>query len=167
MNGASRPAPGGFRGAAKTFLVCVVAAIAAMTMAATALAQTAKAPEVSADPPPTALLPDVYRPLGARHLYGLYADRIFKGQLPPLLYAIAIVETTIDEDGNVVSAVVTREPASAKDVMPWILGLIRAASPFPKPGRAGPTRYEDVWLVDRGYTFQLHTLTEGQRWGEQ
>ena len=166
MNGASRAAPGGFRGAAKTFLVCV-AAMAAMTMAASALAQSPQATEVGAGPPAAAPVPDLYRPLGARHLYSLYADRIFRGQLPPLLYAIAIVETTIDEDGHVVSAVVTREPASAKDVMPWILGLIRSASPFPKPGIAGPTRYEDVWLVDRGYTFQVHTLTEGQRWGEQ
>jgi periplasmic protein TonB len=158
MNGASCRAPGAVRGVVKTILICGIAAAAMLIAPAVAQAQT------QTQTPPA--IPDAYRALGASHLYGLYGDRVFKGQLPPLLYAIAIVETEIDEEGNVVSAVVTREPASAKDVMPWILGLIKAASPFPKPGLAGRTRYQDVWLVDRGYTFQLHTLTEGQRWNE-
>jgi protein TonB len=104
-----------------------------------------------------------YRMQVARHLYELYGERVFKGQLPPLLYAIAIVDVEVDEDGSVIDAVVTREPASAKDVIPWIVGLIKAASPFPKPQGPGRTRFEDVWLVDRTYMFQLHTLTEGQR----
>jgi hypothetical protein len=47
-------------------------------------------------------------------------------------------------------------------VMPWILGLIRQASPFPKPGMAGGAHYHEIWLVDRSYMFQLDTLTEGQ-----
>ena len=154
MNGASSGAPGAFRGVVKVILICGVAAAAIMSAPAAAQSQ------------PLPAEPDAYRALGAKHLYGLYGDRIFKGRLPPLLYAVAIVETEIDEEGNVLSAVVTREPASAKDVMPWILGLIKAASPFPKPALPGRTRYQDVWLVDRGYTFQLHTLTEGQRWNE-
>jgi hypothetical protein len=104
-----------------------------------------------------------YRAVGARHLYDAYGDRIFKGQLPPLLYAIAVIETEVDEDGRVVSAVVMREPAFAKEVGPWAVGLIHSASPFPKPGPAGRTRFLEVWLVDESYTFQLHTLTEGQR----
>lgn len=104
-----------------------------------------------------------YRAVGARHLYDTYRQRIFKGQLPPMLYAIAITETEIDEDGHVVSAVVTREPAAAKEVGPWVVSLIHAASPFPKPGRAGHTRYQEIWLVDKSLTFQLDTLTEGQR----
>jgi protein TonB len=104
-----------------------------------------------------------YRAVGARHLYKAYGERIYKGQLPPLLYAIAIIEVEIDENGRVLSAVVTREPAFAKEVGPWAVGLIHAASPFPKPVTAGRTRFHEVWLVDQSYTFQLHTLTEGQR----
>jgi hypothetical protein len=103
-----------------------------------------------------------YRSTGAQHLYDAYQQRIYKGQLPPLLYAIAITETEIDENGNVVSAVVVREPAAAKEVGPWVVSLIKAASPFPKPGRTGRTTYRDIWLVDQSYTFQLDTLTEGQ-----
>jgi len=102
-----------------------------------------------------------YREVGANHLYRTYPQRIKAGKLPPLLYAVAIVETEIDENGNVIDAVVTREPAAAKEVGPWIVSMIRAASPFPKPGQR--TRYQDIWLVDRGYTFQLDTLTEGQQ----
>jgi protein TonB len=101
-----------------------------------------------------------YRNAGAQHLYRAYQQRIYKGPVPPQLYAIAIVETELDENGNVISAVVTREPAAAKEVGPWIVSMIRAASPFPKPGRR--TRYQDIWLVDRSYTFHLDTLTEGQ-----
>jgi len=104
-----------------------------------------------------------YRAAGARHLYDTYRQRIYIGKLPPLLYAIAITETDIDENGQVVSAVVTREPAAAKEVGPWIVSLIHAASPFPKPAPAGPTRYREIWLVDKSGTFQLDTLTEGQR----
>ena len=102
-----------------------------------------------------------YREVGANHLYRAYPKHIKAGKLPPLLYAIAIVETEIDENGNVIDAVVTREPAAAKEVGPWIVSMIRAASPFPKPGQR--TRYQDIWLVDRSYTFQLDTLTEGQQ----
>jgi hypothetical protein len=102
-----------------------------------------------------------YREVGANHLYSAYPQRIKAGKLPPLLYAVAIVETEIDEDGNVIDAVITREPAAAKEVGPWIVSLIRAASPFPRPGHR--TLYRDIWLVDRSLTFQLDTLTEGQQ----
>ena len=49
-----------------------------------------------------------YRGVAAQHLYGAYHERIYKGQLPPLLYAIAMTETEIDENGNVLGAMVTR-----------------------------------------------------------
>jgi hypothetical protein len=124
-------------------------------------AESVAAAAMTAPVTATAALPS-YRAIGAQHLYGSFAQRIFKGKLPPLLYAIAIVDTEVDEDGNVVNAVITREPAVAKEVMPWIIGLIRQASPFPKPGVAGHTTYHDIWLVDHSYMFQLDTLTEGQ-----
>lgn len=107
--------------------------------------------------------PTPYRAIGARHLYDTYRQQIYQGTLPPLLYAIAITETEIDENGNVTSAIVTREPAAAKEVGPWAVSMIRAASPFPKPGLAGRTRFQEIWLVDRSLNFQLDTLTEGQR----
>jgi len=104
-----------------------------------------------------------YRKDGARHIYASYPSHIHKGKLPPLMYAIAITETEIDENGNVVNAVMVREPAAAKEVGPWVLAMIRQAGPFPKPAKLGRVRYTDVWLVDKSGKFQLDTLTEGQR----
>lgn len=104
-----------------------------------------------------------YRKDGARHLYAHYAGHIYKGKLPPLMYAVAITETEIDAEGNVVNATIVRHPAAAKEVSPWVLQMIRQASPFPKPARMGRVKYFDVWLVDRSGKFQLDTLTEGQR----
>ncbi|MEW6705753.1 MAG: hypothetical protein AB1430_12975 [Pseudomonadota bacterium] len=104
-----------------------------------------------------------YRKDGARHIYASYPGHIHKGKLPPLMYAIAITETEIDQDGNVVNAVMVREPAAAKEVGPWVLAMIRKAGPFPKPTKMGRVKYTDVWLVDKTGKFQLDTLTEGQR----
>jgi len=104
-----------------------------------------------------------YRRDGAHHIYSAYASHIHKGKLPPLMYAVAITETEIDEAGRVVNAVMVREPAAAKEVGPWVLEMIRRASPFPKPSRMGHVKYLDIWLVDKTGKFQLDTLTEGQR----
>lgn len=104
-----------------------------------------------------------YRRDGARHIYASYPSHIHKGKLPPLMYAVAITETEIDENGNVVNAVMVREPAAAKEVGPWVLEMIRRAGPFPKPSRLGHVKYMDIWLVDKTGKFQLDTLTEGQR----
>jgi len=147
----------GTRIALRCALACFMG-VAAIAPAAAQVDGVANAPAVTQE-----AASKLYRGVGAQHLYGVYPQRIYKGQLPPLLYAIAITETEIDENGNVVSAVVTREPAAAKEVGPWVISLINAASPFPRPGRAGRTRYQDIWLVDESYKFQLDTLTEGQR----
>jgi hypothetical protein len=104
-----------------------------------------------------------YRKDGAHHLYSRYPHQVHKGKLPPLMYAIAITETEIDENGQVVNARIVREPAAAKEVSPWVLEMIRRAAPYPKPTRLGHVRYTDIWLVDRSGKFQLDTLTEGQR----
>ena len=107
-----------------------------------------------------------YRIDGARHLYSRYPTRIHKGKLPPLMYAIAIIETDIDETGQVVNVHVVREPAAAKEVAPWIVQMIRAAAPFPVARKMGKVRYTEIWLVNKDGNFQLDTLTEGQRGGK-
>jgi protein TonB len=145
--------------------LALLAGVAALAALASPTAAAEGDGVVAANAPPRTATADaapLYRELGAQHLYDTYRARIFKGQLPPLLYAIAIIDVDLDADGKVVRALVDRPPAAAHDVVPWILGLIHAASPFPKP-LGGPTRYRDIWLVDQSYTFQLDTLTEGQR----
>lgn len=102
-----------------------------------------------------------YRADAARHLYAAYPMRIYKGRMPPLLYGVAIVDTEIDEAGNIVDVRVRRPPA-APEVGPWLVAMIRKAAPFPPPAKLGKAVYTDIWLVHKGGNFQLDTLTEGQ-----
>jgi hypothetical protein len=105
-----------------------------------------------------------YRIDGARHLYLNHPERIHDGLLPPFLHAIAGVRTTIDAHGRVSRIEITREPAVAREVLPWIERLIRAAEPYPRPPAGLDTvRWDEIWLIDRSGRFQLHTLSEGQQ----
>ena len=82
--------------------------------------------------------------------------------MPPLLYGIAIIETTIGPQGEVQDVRVVRQPAAA-EVTPWAVDMIKAAAPFPAPSKLGSVTYTDIWLVHKSGNFQLDTLTEGQR----
>jgi hypothetical protein len=103
-----------------------------------------------------------YRIDGARHLYAKYADRIYKGKLPPLIHAIVVAEIDLDAAGNVRGVQMVRVPSHAPDVVVRVREMIRQASPLPAPARLGGTKYLDIWLVDKSGRFQLDTLTEGQ-----
>ena len=113
----------------------------------------------------TAQTPTVraWRKQGARHLYKAYPKQIYKGKIPPLVYAVVVVETDLDAQGNVTLVTYSRTPSHAPEVPPQIAQMIRAASPFPPPGKLGPHTYVDTWLWDKSGRFQLDTLTEGQR----
>ncbi|NJK42282.1 MAG: energy transducer TonB [Aquincola sp.] len=103
-----------------------------------------------------------YKKDGAKHLYAAYAKQIHKGKLAPLLYGVAIIETTIGPQGEVQDVRVVRQPAAA-EVTPWAVDMIKAAAPFPAPQKMGSVTYTDIWLVNKQGRFQLDTLTEGQR----
>lgn len=146
-------------GLAVTVLVCLAGAAQAQFSQVPSTAQSG-APEASAAADAAA-----YRKDAARHVYAAYPMRIHKGKLPPLLYAVMITDTEIDPTGQVVNVSVARPPAAAKEVTPWVVSLIRKASPFPVPARisGGNVVYREIWLVDRTGLFQVDTLTEGQR----
>ena len=110
-----------------------------------------------------ALTPKEYRKDGARHLYGLNAHRIFKGQMPPLMQAVGVLDVELDGRGNVRNVSWMRAPSHVPQVMLEIERTVRAAAPFPAPMRLGGVTYRDIWLWDRSGNFQLDTLTEGQR----
>lgn len=103
-----------------------------------------------------------YRSDGATHLYGLNAERIYKGKLPPLLYAIGVLDVHIDHVGRVTRLDWTRAPRHAPEVIAEIERTVRQASPFPAPVRIGKVVYTDTWLWHESGKFQLDTLTEGQ-----
>ena len=103
-----------------------------------------------------------YRSDAATHLYGLNKERIYKGRMPPLLYAIGVLQVEVDARGNVRDVNWMRAPKHAPEVMAEIERTVRAAAPFPAPVRMGKVVYTDTWLWHKSGRFQLDTLTEGQ-----
>lgn len=104
-----------------------------------------------------------YRQDGARHLYSQNSHRIFRGQMPPLMHAVGVLQVDIDNLGQVRRMNWMRAPSHAPDVIKEIERTVQAAAPFPAPLRLGGVTYTDVWLWDKSGSFQLDTLTEGQR----
>ncbi len=103
-----------------------------------------------------------YRQDGATHLYGLNAERIYKGRLPAQLYAVGVLNVEIDRSGRVTRLDWLRAPRHAPEVMAEIERTVRQAAPFPAPTRLGKVVYTDTWLWHQSGRFQLDTLTEGQ-----
>lgn len=104
-----------------------------------------------------------YRRYGASHIYANNSDRIYKGMMPPMLYAVGVLNVDIDHMGHVQRVDWMRAPRHAPEVMAEIERMVRAAAPFPAPARMGRVTWTDVWLWDKSGRFQLDTLTEGQR----
>ena len=109
-----------------------------------------------------AATPREYRRDAASHLYGLNANRIYKGRLPPMLYAVGVLQVEVDRQGRVLSTHWMRAPRHAPEVMAEIERTVRQAAPYPAPERLGKVTYTDTWLWHKSGHFQLDTLTEGQ-----
>ena len=133
------------------------------------------APEPAQPPPPLAptepaplstvsyaATPRDYRRDAAGHLYGKNKDRIYKGKMPPLLYAIGVLQVEVDGRGRVMSTSWMRAPKHAPEVMAEIEKIVQIAAPYPIPVRLGRVTYTDTWLWHKSGLFQLDTLTEGQ-----
>ena len=125
---------------------------------------------------PTPLLPadpvvsaaedtSAYRVEAAKHVYAAFPTRVYKGKLPPMMYAVMITESEVDSSGQLVGVRVVRPPAAAQEVTPWVLSLIRRAAPYPAPAKMaeGKAVWREIWLVDKTGLFQVDALTEGQR----
>lgn len=120
--------------------------------------------QTSGTPAPSgAATPRAYRADAAKHLYAINAQRIYKGQLPPMLYAVGVLEVDIDRYGRVQRLSWMRAPKHAPEVIAEIERTVRGAAPYPVPARMGKVTYTDTWLWDKSGQFQLDTLTEGQR----
>ncbi len=126
-------------------------------------------PLVIVAPPPvfygetsTARTPRDYRRDAAAHLYAANRTRIYPGKMPPLLYAVGVLQVVIDGQGKVVSTNWMRAPSQAPEVMADIERSVRAAAPYPAPVLMGSVTYTDTWLWHKSGRFQHDTLTEGQ-----
>lgn len=106
--------------------------------------------------------PRDYRRDAAGHIYGQNGNRIFKGKMPPLLYAIGVLQVDVDGRGRVTATRWMRAPNHAPEVVAEIERTVRQAAPYPVPVRMGRVTYTDTWLWHKSGKFQLDTLTEGQ-----
>ncbi len=106
--------------------------------------------------------PRDYRRDAATHLYAKNSTRIFSGKLPPMLYAIGVLQVDINARGAVTGLRWMRAPSHAPEVVTEIERAVREAAPFPAPIKMGKVTYTDTWLWDKSGRFQLDTLTEGQ-----
>lgn len=128
-------------------------------------------------PPPVAVVPPApvftgktsraqtardYRKDAASHLYAHNKERIYSGKMPPLLYAVGVLQVNIDGHGNVTGVNWMRAPTQAPEVMAEIERSVRRAAPYPAPIQLGAVTYTDTWLWHKSGRFQLDTLTEGQ-----
>ena len=129
------------------------------------------APPVVVAPPPLAAAPTYvsnastprdYRRDAANHLYERNMERVYKGKMPALLYAVGVLQIEVDGRGHVTSTSWMRAPKHAPEVMAEIERTVRQAEPYPAPVRMGRVTYTDTWLWHKSGRFQLDTLTEGQ-----
>jgi protein TonB len=170
----SRPCIVGFRLTVGTCIAVLVALISACSIKkaeapidttghmAVPIAQPIQPPLGSTTQGSTALTPRDYRRDAATHLYALNKERIFAGKMPPLLYAVGVLQVEIDSRGQVTSTNWMRAPSHAPEVMVEIERSVRKAAPYPAPIKMGSVTYTDTWLWEKSGRFQLDTLTEGQ-----
>jgi hypothetical protein len=95
-------------------------------------------------------------------LYAKNSNRIYSGKMPPLLYAVAVVDVDIDAMGRVSAVRWVRAPSHAPEVTAEIERSLRQAAPYPAPVKLKGVTYTDTWLWHKSGRFQLDTLTEGQ-----
>lgn len=103
-----------------------------------------------------------YRLDAARHLYQQQQALVYTGRLPPMLYAVGVLDVDIGPAGQIRGLHWRRAPRHAPEVMAQIERMVQAAAPFPAPRRMSGVTYTDVWLWHQSGRFQLDTLTEGQ-----
>lgn len=120
------------------------------------------APPVTHSLVSNASTPRAYRRDAASHLYGKNSNRIYKGMMPPLLYAIGVLQVELNSQGDVTGLNWMRAPKHAPEVIAEIERTVRQAAPYPMPVRMGRVTYTDTWLWHKSGLFQLDTLTEGQ-----
>lgn len=106
--------------------------------------------------------PRDYRRDAASHLYEQNMERVYHGKMPPLLYAVGVLQVEVDNRGQVISTSWMRAPNHAPEVIAEIERTVRLAAPYPAPIRMGRVTYTDTWLWHKSGLFQLDTLTEGQ-----
>src|SRR5450830_1360372 len=71
-----------------------------------------------------------YRRDAASHLYGRNVNRIYKGKMPPLLYAVGVLQVEVDGRGHVTSTSWMRAPSHAPEVVAANEHTVRLDEPY-------------------------------------
>lgn len=156
------------------FLALVV--LAALAACGTSTRTPAPAPQAQAvtipqtpipTPPPTRTL-DAYKADVARHVMQRNPERVFEGELPPMLPAVVVLNITVDRAGQLLEVQVQRSrDQGASEVA---LASLRRSGPLPPPDGLGPAHadlmtFSETFLFGERYRFQLRTLAGPQRAG--
>jgi protein TonB len=118
-------------------------------------------------PPPTRTL-DAYKTDVARHVMQRNPERVFEGELPPMLPAVVVLNITVDRAGQLADVQVQRSrDQGASEVA---LASLRRSGPLPPPDGLGPAHadlmtFSETFLFGERYRFQLRTLAGPQRAG--
>ncbi|PYD84891.1 energy transducer TonB, partial [Pseudomonas syringae pv. pisi] len=104
----------------------------------------------------------------ARHVMQRNPERVFEGELPPMLPAVVVLNITVDRAGQLLEVQVQRSrDQGASEVA---LASLRRSGPLPPPDGLGPAHadlmtFSETFLFGERYRFQLRTLAGPQRAG--
>ncbi|WP_159627418.1 TonB C-terminal domain-containing protein [Massilia puerhi] len=118
--------------------------------------------------PPTTRTLNAYKADVARHVMQRNPERVFEGELPPMLPAVVVLNITVDRDGRLHDIQVQRSrDAGASEVA---LASLRRSGPLPPPHGLAPRHadlmtFSETFLFGDRYRFQLRTLAGPQRTG--
>jgi len=162
----------------RSTLFLVLASIVLAALAACGTSTQAPAPPPQAEavtipltpipaPPPTRTL-DAYKADVARHVMQRNPERVFEGELPPMLPAVVVLNITVDRAGQLLEVQVQRSrDQGASEVA---LASLRRSGPLPPPDGLGPRHadlmtFSETFLFGERYRFQIRTLAGPQRTG--
>jgi protein TonB len=118
--------------------------------------------------PPLSRSLDAYKADVARHVMQSNPERVFEGQLPPMLPAVVVVNITVDRRGHLIDAQVqrSRDPGASEVALASLL----RSGPLPRPDGLAPQHadlmtFSETFLFGERYRFQLRTLAEPQSAG--
>jgi len=132
------------------------------------VAQSAAIPQAPVPAPAPTRTLDAYKAVVAHHVMQRNPERIFEGELPPMLPAVVVLNITVDREGQLTDVQVQRSrDQGASEVA---LASLRRSGPLPPPDGLGPQHadlmtFSETFLFGERYRFQIRTLAGPQRTG--
>jgi hypothetical protein len=118
-------------------------------------------PAVAQPPAPASRSMAEFQRMAAQRLVRANPRHSYLGKPPPMMWAIVIVETTLNTDGSVRNISITRPPANpaAAATADFAIEAIRRAGPYGDVSRLPqPVRWSEVFLFNDKNQFKPRTL---------